>query len=153
MAKTKMLTQKQEGFTLDLYKELSETEAYQNHYQTENMSIEAIYVEACRLAANPKVALRLAELRNQETKRAIATVTEREERLTTFIREDNRTDRGNLSRSGNIQATAELNRMTKVYDDRPSDNPLVQTFIFVLPDGTRVLPSQLKPAELKEGEE
>ena len=80
------LTQKQENFTLDLFKEFSGADAYRNNYNTANMSLNAIYVEACRLSQNPKVALRLSELRQKAEDASVATVLERKQVLTEMIR-------------------------------------------------------------------
>lgn len=147
-----LLTQKQEGFTLDIFQGLTETDAYRKNYSVGGMSIDAVYVEACRLRQNPKVSLRLAQLRKPREKAAIATVDERKERLTVFLREDIEGKYG-INRQFNIQATAELNKMEKVYEEPPQGPAIVQTFIFVLPDGTRLFPNQLKALELPIGKE
>ena len=125
-----ILTQKQEGFTLDLFKGLSETDAYKNHYSTENSSIEAIYVNACRLSKNAKVLLRLAELRTPLANAVIATVDERKELLTKFAKEDNFTDKGNLARAGNVQAIAEHNKMDGSY--APIKHQVSQRVVFII---------------------
>jgi hypothetical protein len=50
-----------------------------------------------------------------------------------------------------ISAIAELNKMEKIYTDGSSDKPLLmQSFVFVLPDGTQVKPSQLVSIQGKE---
>ncbi len=67
------LTQKQETFCLDVHKGLTETDAYRNSYNVANMGTNSIYVEACRLKANPKVALRLKELNAPFVKRIQST--------------------------------------------------------------------------------
>lgn len=58
------LTAKQEKFANSVaYKEFDFIwEAYKAHYSTENMSINTIYQESCRLLANPKVAARIKEI-------------------------------------------------------------------------------------------
>ena len=59
------LTHKQENFVQGLFAGLSQREAYiKAGYNTKNTSDNAIDVNACRLASNPKVALRLKELRS-----------------------------------------------------------------------------------------
>ncbi|KKM99783.1 hypothetical protein LCGC14_1144330 [marine sediment metagenome] len=83
-----MLTSKQELFTLDLFKGLSETDAYKNNYSVSNMSIEAIYVEACRLRANPKISLRLQELRKPGETAIIASRDELGETYTLLFKDN-----------------------------------------------------------------
>ena len=60
---------------------------------------------------NTKIAERIALLNAKIERSAIATVQERQERLTEFLRENNITDKGNLSRQSNITAVVELNKM------------------------------------------
>ncbi|KKM79917.1 hypothetical protein LCGC14_1345180 [marine sediment metagenome] len=109
------LTRKQEGFTLDLFQGLSETAAYKNNYSIESMSKGAIYVEACRLAANPKVSLRLDKLRQPQANSTKMLVAEREERLSEIGREDIISAKGTPLRGPNITAIRELNQMDGVY--------------------------------------
>jgi phage terminase small subunit len=61
-----MLTQKQENFALLLVSGCSKADAYRQAYNAENMADASIHVEASRLAANPKVALRLKELKREK---------------------------------------------------------------------------------------
>ena len=110
------LTQKQENFSLDILQGLSETAAYENHYGVNNMSKGAIYVEACRLRANPKVALRIEELRAIVSKDKVADYQERQEVLTEIVREDIISDKGVPLRHSNITAIAELNKMDGAYE-------------------------------------
>ncbi len=56
------LTEKQETFALSVTTGLSLTDAYRQSYRAEHMKPPTIYVEASRLAAHPKVALRIQEL-------------------------------------------------------------------------------------------
>ena len=51
-----------------------------------------------------------------------------------------------------VPAVDLLNRMDKIYEERIPPGQPVTTFIFVLPNGTQVLPGQLKPKELIEEE-
>jgi len=110
-----MLTQKQENFTLDLFKELPEVTAYENHYSTANMSKNAVYVEACRLSKKPKIALRLAELRQPAVDSTKMLVQEREERLSDIAREELSSAKGTPLRGPNISAIQELNKMDGSY--------------------------------------
>ena len=76
----------------------------------------SIAVCASRLLTNVKVQARLVELREQSTSPVVSSITERKERLTTFIEEE-LTDRHDKKvRTSNIQAIAELNKMDGVYD-------------------------------------
>ena len=67
------LTPKQEKYAQGLFKGLSQREAYKQAYDAGNMSDEAIDVEACRLADNPKVTLRINELTNEFSERNMVT--------------------------------------------------------------------------------
>ncbi len=68
------LTIKQEKYAQGLFMGLTQREAYKQAYDAENMSDEAIDVEACRLAQNPNVALRLEQLNNELRLRNMVTV-------------------------------------------------------------------------------
>lgn len=68
------MTIKQEKFAQGLFTGLSQREAYKQAYNAENMSDEAIDVEACRLADNPNVALRIEKLTNELKERNMVTV-------------------------------------------------------------------------------
>ena len=57
------LTAKQEAFAQGIADGLDQASAYRAAYDAENMSDPAIYVEASRIMDNPKVALRVKELR------------------------------------------------------------------------------------------
>ncbi|WP_152051812.1 terminase small subunit [Tautonia marina] len=67
------LTPKQEKFAQKFVEIDNASESYRFAYDAENMSDEAIAVEACRLRDNPKVALRIEELRKYQLKRHEAT--------------------------------------------------------------------------------
>lgn len=64
------LTSKQDGFSQSMVQEeprLTQIDAYKANYNCEDMSDEAIYVEASRLMDNPKITLRIASLRETVT--------------------------------------------------------------------------------------
>lgn len=68
------LTPKQEKFA-QKYIELSNaSEAYRQAYNAENMSNDAIKVEACRLLQNPNVALTVMKIQEQHAERHRVTV-------------------------------------------------------------------------------
>ena len=60
------ITMKQNAFALSLADGLPASEAYRQAYAAKGMKPETVWVEACRLATNPKVALRVAELRAEQ---------------------------------------------------------------------------------------
>lgn len=183
-----MMTQKQDGFTLDLFKGLRAVEAYKNNYNTVNMGLNAINVEACRLAQNPKIALKLEELRREARLDDVADYQERQ-RILTQIARGNITDyltcgpdRDSICvgpESPNTKALQEvtsktdydkdgsgvavvtkiklhnpvtaidlLNKMDGIYSDiAPTQTQVINSFTFILPNGTRVTPKQLKGAD------
>lgn len=68
------LTDKQEKFAQAIAKGFNQSDAYREAYTAENMSNEAIGVEACRVMNNPKVSLRVKELKERALKRFDITV-------------------------------------------------------------------------------
>ena len=105
-----MLTQLMENFTQNLFKGLSQREAYIQAGYSSGSSVTTIDRNAHELAKNNKVVTRFAELRQPAKNAAIATVEERQERLSVFVREDINGQHG-VIRHSNIQAVAELNKM------------------------------------------
>lgn len=83
-----MLTPKQEQFVQNILEGMTQADAYRSAYSCKNMSDNAIYVNASKLAADDKVALRLKELRDQLAKPSIMTAQERLEWLTQRIDDD-----------------------------------------------------------------
>ncbi len=57
-----MLSPKQENFAIAVVQGTSQADAYRQSYNSVNMENATIYVEASRLARNPKVSLRIEEL-------------------------------------------------------------------------------------------
>lgn len=114
------LTQKQESFTQDLFAKVNQNKAYANHYNTENMLPATIDRAAFELKENPKVTARLAELNGRVESKLVASVLERKERLSEFIREDIEDKDGEVKRTSNIQAVDALNKMEKVYSEPAS---------------------------------
>jgi len=68
------LTPKQEKFCQGIVKGLSQADAYRDAYNCENMSDEAIYVNACKLAKDTNIMLRVDELRRTVTQEIKFTV-------------------------------------------------------------------------------
>ena len=60
-----MLTSKQESFAQAVADGLTQSDAYRQAYDAENMKAEAIWVKASELAANGNVTVRIQELREQ----------------------------------------------------------------------------------------
>lgn len=64
MAAKDTLTAKQEAFAFAVgYESKSYSEAYRENYSTKKMTDRAVWIEASKLANNPKVSLRIDELR------------------------------------------------------------------------------------------
>ena len=80
-----MLTAKQEKFVHNIIDGMSQADAYRNAYSAENMSDNAIYREASLLMANPNIAQRVKEIRDQMAKPTIMSAQERLEFLTQII--------------------------------------------------------------------
>ena len=67
-------TIKQERFAQEYVACGNASEAYRRAYDAENMSAEAIHVEACKLAKHPNVAIMVQELRDDDAVNAKVTV-------------------------------------------------------------------------------
>ena len=105
-----MLTDKQERFARCIALEgMTQTDAYRECYNVENMSDNAIYVDACRLAQNPKISLRINELRMEMAKPSIMSAQERLEWLTTVIKD------AELSVRDRLSASDQMNKMQGQY--------------------------------------
>ena len=83
-----MLTAKQELFVQKIIEGMSQADAYRSAYSCKNMSDNAIYVNASKLASDAKVALRLKELRGELAKPSIMSAQERLEWLTERIADE-----------------------------------------------------------------
>lgn len=68
------LTIKQEAFCQAYIETGNASEAYRSSYAAENMKPDAIHVQASKLLDNPKIALRVAELRGEIKERHSVTV-------------------------------------------------------------------------------
>lgn len=68
------LTPKQSQFAQKYVELGNASEAYRQSYDAENMSPEAIRVEACRLLQHPRVALMVVNLQEGHSKRHLVTV-------------------------------------------------------------------------------
>ena len=70
----KQLTPKQESFAEAFVHVGNQSDAYRHAYNIQNMSQPAIHVEASRLMDNPKIALRVSELREEAAARTEITM-------------------------------------------------------------------------------
>ena len=68
------LTAKQEKFCQNIVSGLSQADAYRDAYGAKKRSTRALYIDASRLADNPKIILRLTELRKPAAKKAQITL-------------------------------------------------------------------------------
>ncbi len=86
MAKGYKLTQKQENFCLNLFKGLSQRQAYVEAGYSSRMALSTLDENSCRLAATSKIKTRLAELRKKAEDASVMNVLERKQRLTEISR-------------------------------------------------------------------
>jgi phage terminase small subunit len=103
-----MLTGKQEEFAKNIVQGMSQADAYRSAYDAEDMSDGAIYVEASRLMDNPKVTLRIKELRNELARPTIMSAQERLEWLSYLVNADAGT-------TDKLRAIDIMNKMTGEY--------------------------------------
>lgn len=111
-----MLTQKQNNYALNLFKGMSQREAYREAGYSVNYALTAVDVNACKLAKNTKITLRLEELREASNDAAVMDFTRRQIKLSEIGEEDITSDKGTPIRTPNIAAIAELNKMDGVYE-------------------------------------
>lgn len=98
------------------------------------------------LTRTKRIQYRLNELRNQIASRAtlstIADLKERKEKLTEILRAALK--EGEVNPSHKIAAADILNKIDRLYaQDAPRETETYTTFIFVMPDGTKVRPREL----------
>lgn len=104
-----MLTAKQELFVQNIIQGMSQADAYRSAYSCKNMSDNAVYVNASKLAADTKVALRLKELREQLATPAIMSAQKRLEWLTGVIQSEDE------STGDKLKAVDIMNKMQGEY--------------------------------------
>lgn len=105
-----MLTPKQEKFCHAIVDGKTQVDAYKEAYNTKNMADNSIYVEASKLMDNPKIAQRIAELRERIDNKLVMSATKRAEKLTEFINNDDP--------SIAMKAIDILNKMTGEYTQK-----------------------------------
>jgi len=141
MDKRYKLTQKQENFALNIFKGMTQYDSYLTAGYSSNCSRAILDTNASMLANSNKIMIRLKELRSEIKSEALADVQERKEILTEIARAEMKAP---VTARERVMAVTEFNKMDKVYEQPPEKGDIVQTFVFVLPDGTKVLPRQLK---------
>lgn len=104
-----MLTAKQEKFVQCIIEGMSQADAYRSAYSCKNMSDNAIYVNASKLMADDKIALRVQELREMLSKPSILSAQQRLEWLTSIITSEAE------STSDKLKAADLMNKMTGEY--------------------------------------
>lgn len=104
-----MLTPKQELFAQKIVEGCTQADAYRYAYSVENMSDNAIYVNASKVANNEKVKLRIQQIRDNLAKDSIMSVQERMEWLTEIIND------GKTSISARLAASDQMNKMQGAY--------------------------------------
>ena len=135
------LTPKQEAFALAYIETGNASEAYRRCYAAQRMKAEAIHVAAARLLANPKIALRVDEMKAAHAERHGVTVDE----IAALLREDRAFARQCESPAAAVSATMGLAKLYghlkdkhehtgKDGKDLPS-GPAVA--VFALPDNGR----------------
>ena len=134
----KELTQKQERFCVEYYR----TGDKRQSAVSASYSLKSASVIPSLNLAKPEIQERIRQLREQEEKEAIADVQERKGKLTQVYRKPLPTK---VSAREQVMAITEHNRMDGSYpaERAPVKVEVVRSFIFVLPDGTRVKPKEL----------
>uniref|UniRef100_A0A6M3KZP6 Putative terminase n=1 Tax=viral metagenome TaxID=1070528 RepID=A0A6M3KZP6_9ZZZZ len=110
------LTQKQSNYALNLFKGMSQREAYVQAGYSSNQLPEVLDKNACELAKDSKIIGRLEGLNRASDTPAVMDVAKRKERLSVIAKEDIETTTG-INRSPSIQAIDILNKMDKIYTD------------------------------------
>lgn len=107
-----MLTFKQEEFAKKIVEGMNQADAYRSTYRADKMSDNAVYREASLLVANPKVAQRIKELREELSRDTIMTAQERLQWLSGLIQSDD------VSISDKLKASDQMNKMQGEYMQR-----------------------------------
>lgn len=102
-----MLTSKQEQFAQNIADGMTQADAYRNAYNAENMSDNSIWVNASKLTADAKVAVRIKELKDKIAAKKLWT---REMGVKALMRAYQIAEKNEQS-SAMTQAAKELNAM------------------------------------------
>ncbi len=109
------LTEKQETFALGVTTGLCLSDAYRQAYKSEKMKSPTIYVEASRLAAHPKVALRIQELSCQKDEDRHMQALRREDFVLDSLKNESLTA---TTDSARVRALELLGKTIGLFDDR-----------------------------------
>lgn len=83
------LTAQQEKFAQAIaLEDMNQADAYRSAYNTSKMADDTVYVKASELAKNDKVAVRIAELRQQTMTPKVMTAQRRREKLTELAQDE-----------------------------------------------------------------
>jgi phage terminase small subunit len=83
------LTAQQEKFAQAIaLEDMNQADAYRSAYNTSKMADDTVYVKASELAKNDKVAVRIAELRQQAMTPKVMTAQRRREKLTELAQDE-----------------------------------------------------------------
>ena len=142
----KELTQKQEQFTLNLFKGMNQRESYIDAFNP-TYAIPTIDANASILARHQKVLARLTELRQPAVDDSIATVEERKQRLTEITRFQPLPE--SINARDRVLAISELNKMEGSY--APVKHQVAKKVIFEVIHTPRLRATE-STAEVIEGE-
>jgi phage terminase small subunit len=138
------LTPKQEAFARVYVEVGNASEAYRQAYDAENMSQEAIWVEACRTLANPNVSLKVMELQKAASERTLVTV----ESLTRELNEDRELARKLENPSAAVSAVMGKAKLHGLITDKTKNDttvnasdPLVALLARIAETGPRLVAS------------
>jgi len=107
-----MLTEQQEKYCVNIVSGMSQTAAYKDAYDAKDMKIESIYVEASKLMDNPKITLRIEELRKEARSDRIINTIQKKELLTQWIYD------ADTSKTDRLKALDILNKMDGEYTEK-----------------------------------
>ena len=114
------LSQKQEDFAKAIALDgMKQIDAYKASYSAKNMSDDAIYVEASRLAADPRITLRIKELSKVADSPRVMNAKSRKEKLTELANSDD----PNVA----MKAIDLLNKMDGEYIQKVAADVLMET--------------------------
>ena len=118
---SKKLTFKQSQFISKVLEGTSQTSAYRNAYNTQNMSQKTIWEEASRLRRHPKVAARIIELETEKEARRRMQALSREDRV---LQELENIAFGDGPASGRLKALELLGKHVGLF--KPKEVPEVE---------------------------
>jgi hypothetical protein len=118
------LTAKQEAFARRLADGETQADAYRHAYSSEGMAPPAVWSEASRLAANPKVAARISQLKAEKDQLRRMLVLDHEEAILAQLQHEALTAKTDSAR---IKALELLGRHAGMFSERPAVAPAERT--------------------------